>query len=68
MLSGKSSSEFFVKEIIKLCKGRKAGLRLGQISKVFKPQWEYQKLAPKQQLIKDTREVESFLEKGIREA
>jgi predicted dehydrogenase len=66
-LSGMSSSEFFVKEIIKLCKGKKAGLRLGQISKVFRPQWEYQKLARRQQLIKDSREVEMFLENGIRD-
>lgn len=67
-LPGKSSSEMFVKEIIKLCNGRKAGLSLGQINRVFRPQWEYQKIAPKQQLIKDTREVELFLQDGIREA
>ena len=47
----------FVKEIIKLCNGRKAGLAPGQVSKVFGPQWEYQKIAPKQQLIKDKGEV-----------
>jgi predicted dehydrogenase len=64
-LPGKSSSEMFVKEIIKLCNGRKAGLTLGQIGRVFKPQWEYQKLARRQQLIKDSREVEMFLEKGM---
>ncbi|MDE1865934.1 MAG: hypothetical protein KGH94_04840 [Candidatus Micrarchaeota archaeon] len=67
-LPGKSSSELFVKEIIKLCSGRKAGLGLGQVGRVFKPQWEYQKLAKKQQLINDAREVEKFLEDGIREA
>ena len=67
-LPGKSSSEMFVKEIIKLCKGKRAGLSMSQISRVFKPQWEYQKLLGrrKQQLIKDSREVEIFLENGIR--
>jgi len=65
-LQGKSSSEMFVKEIIKLCNGKRAGLKLSQVSKVFKPQWEYQTLAPKQQLIKDPKEVELFLESGLR--
>ncbi len=65
ILSGRSSSEMFVKEIIKLCNGRRAGLSLGQISKVFRPQWEYQKLSKKQTLIKEAREVEMFLEGGM---
>jgi predicted dehydrogenase len=65
-LPGKSSSEMFVKEILKLCKGKRAGLKIGQVAKVFRPQWEYQKMAPRQQLIKDPREVEAFLENGIK--
>jgi predicted dehydrogenase len=67
-LPGKSSSEMFVKEILKLCKGKRAALKLSQISKVFRPQWEYQKLSKKQKLIRDPREVEMFLQDGLREA
>jgi hypothetical protein len=55
----------FVKEIIKLCRGKRAGLSLGQIAKVFRPQWDYQKLSKKQTLIKEAREVEMFLEGGM---
>ncbi len=64
-LPGKSSSEMFVKEILKLCKDKRAGLRPSQISKVFKPQWDYQRLSRKQTLIKDPKEVEMFLESGM---
>lgn len=67
-LPGKSSSEIFVKEIIRLCRGKRTGLGVGQISKVFKPQWEYQKLSKKQMLIRDPREVGIFLQNGIKEA
>ena len=66
VLPGRSSSEMFVKEIIKLCKGKRAGLSLSQISKVFKPQWDYQRLSGKQELIRNPIEVERFLENGIR--
>jgi predicted dehydrogenase len=63
--TGRASSEFFVKDIIKLSNGKKAGLSMSQVAKVFRPQWEYQKLAPKQQLIRDKTEIESFLQKGL---
>jgi predicted dehydrogenase len=64
-LSGKGSSEFFVKDILKLCKGKRAGLSMGQVSKIFKPQWDYQKLSRKKTLIKNASEVSTFLENGI---
>lgn len=63
---GRASSEYFVKEIIKLCNGKRAGLSIGQISKVFRPQWDYQKTVQKQQLIKDPSQVILFLENGIK--
>ena len=66
-LSGRGSSEFFVKDILKLCKGKRAGLSMAQAAKIFRPQWDYQRLSKKQALIKDAKQTELFLENGIKE-
>lgn len=63
--SGRSHSEFFVKDILKLCNGKRAGFSMSQVAKVFGPQWDYQKLSKKQTLIGGAKEVGLFLENGI---
>lgn len=64
-LSGDSSSEIFVREIFELCGGMNKGLTIGEIESIFKPQWDYQKQSKGVSLIKDAKEVASFLESGI---
>lgn len=63
--SGSNTSEIFVNEIIYLIKGDHKGLKLNEISEIFKPQWEYQEMTKSKELIKDTKQVSLFLDQGI---
>lgn len=63
-LGGANTSEIFLKEIIDFISGQHNGLKLSEISKVFKPQWQYQKLVKSKELIKDAAQVEEFLKAG----
>ena len=63
-LSGPNSSEIFIKEVIDFSNGQHEGLTLGEISKVFKPQWEYQRMAKTKELVREEQEIHKFLNAG----
>ncbi|MGD0728975.1 MAG: Gfo/Idh/MocA family oxidoreductase [Candidatus Micrarchaeaceae archaeon] len=63
--TGMNSSEIFIEEIIDFCKGKHKGLKMHEIEEIFKPQWEYQKLAKSSKLILDSDGILEFLEQGI---
>ena len=63
-LSGPNPYEIFVEDIIGLCKGKRTGFNLKDIEKIFKPQWEYQRLAKKQEVIMEAQDVQKFLDEG----
>ncbi len=42
MLVGENSSDIYIREIVSLCEGRNPGFTIGQITELFKPQWDYQ--------------------------
>jgi predicted dehydrogenase len=64
LLTGPNSSEIFVREIIDFRNGKHDGLKLGDIERIFKPQWEYQRLIKSTPLIDDDQVVRKFLEDG----
>jgi predicted dehydrogenase len=66
ILTGKNSSEIFVKEIMDFREGKHDGLKLDDIERIFKPQWEYQKLIKSSPLLGDNGTVSKFLEDGTR--
>lgn len=63
-LSGPNSSEIFISEVLDLCKGKRVGLNLDEISEIFKSQWEYQRIAGARRLITDRKRIDAFLEEG----
>ncbi len=63
-LTGPNSSEIFIKEISDFINGQHPGLTISEISRVFKPQWEYQKIVKSKELIKDETEINRFLQEG----
>ncbi len=64
-LSGPNSSEIFVDEVVGLCNGENAGLTLNEISAIFKPQWEYQKISESSELITDESKISHFIKNSI---
>ena len=67
-LQGPNSSEIFVDEIIGLCNGENTGLTMDEVSAIFKPQWEYQKLTGSGGLIKERDKIDMFVKDGISSA
>jgi Oxidoreductase family, NAD-binding Rossmann fold len=65
-LNGPNSSELFIKEVMDFCNGNHVGLKLNDIRKIFKPQWEYQKLSKKIEPVRDEREIRQYLDDGIK--
>lgn len=63
-LSGPNPYEIFVEDIISLCKGENMGFGTNDIARIFKPQWEYQRLSRRKELIADANAVNGFLEEG----
>jgi predicted dehydrogenase len=66
-LSGDSSSEIFVREIVELCGGINIGLSINQIGDIFAPQWDYQSIYKGKQIINERKRVEEFLERAANE-
>jgi predicted dehydrogenase len=64
-LTGSNTSMMFIKEVLDLCEGNNRGLKLDEISEIFRPQWDYQAGASSRTLIKDEPEVKKFLENGL---
>ena len=64
-LSGPNSSEIFVEDILGFVNGENMGLTFKDIAKVFKPQWEYQKIVKSKELVKDSSAVEKFVQEGL---
>ncbi|MDE1871435.1 MAG: hypothetical protein KGI06_04330 [Candidatus Micrarchaeota archaeon] len=64
-LSGPNPYEIFVEDIIGLCRGNKVGFGIKDIGKIFKPQWEYQRLSKSRELIRNNADVSGFLEGGV---
>lgn len=67
-LSGPNSSEMFIKEIGDFINGRHPGLKMSEISKIFKPQWDYQRIVKSKELIRDESEIDGFLQEGTAKA
>lgn len=63
-LSGLNSSQIFIDEVMDFCEGNHRGLKLEEIEEIFKPQWEYQRLAASSTLIKDSAAITQFLNNG----
>lgn len=63
-LTGQNSSEIFIKEVLDLCNGRNDGLKLSEISRIFKPQWDYQRIVKSKELVRDPLRIEQFLKDG----
>lgn len=42
--TGPNTSEIFAKEIVAFCDGEKVGLTISEIRRLFKPQWDFQRL------------------------
>ena len=65
MLVGETSSDIYIREIVSLCEGKNPGFTIGQITELFKPQWDYQSktsgLVPRSS--KD--DVERFISAGL---
>lgn len=64
-LSGMNSSEIFISEVIDFCNGKHRGLNLDDISKIFKPQWDYQNTRDSRQLVRDKKDINIFLDRGL---
>jgi hypothetical protein len=47
---GPDTSELLIADILEMCRGRRAGLSLEYLSKIFEPQWEYQSLSSASEL------------------
>ncbi len=67
-LSGPNSSEIFVNEILDLCRGSHLGLSISEIAEIFAPQWEYQRMLPGKELIRDAPSVDMFVRGAINSA
>jgi predicted dehydrogenase len=65
LLSGPNSSEIFVEEILALCNGKSTTLSFKDISKIFRPQWQYQKMVKSKELINDESAIGNFLKDGV---
>jgi predicted dehydrogenase len=42
--TGPNTSEIFAKEIVAFCDGEKVGMPIGEIRRLFQPQWDFQRL------------------------
>ncbi len=65
LLNGQNTSELFIKDIMDFCNGNHVGLKLNDIRKIFKPQWEYQKMAKSKEPIRDKDEIKRYLDEGV---
>ena len=64
-LSGPNSSEIFVEDILGFVNGENMGFTFKDITKVFKPQWEYQKIVKSRELITENSAVEKFVQEAL---
>jgi hypothetical protein len=61
---GPDTSEIFASEIIELCNGKKVGLTVDEIKKLYGPQWDFQRLIGDKTPIADHEKVKEFIKKG----
>lgn len=65
MLVGETSSDIYIREIVNLCEGRNPGFTIGQITELFKPQWDYQSKASDLVPRSNKDEVKKFISAGL---
>ncbi len=63
--AGKNTAELFVEDILRLCRGEGPMFGMDVMQKIFKPQWEYQRLAKDKKLISDAEQISKFLQYGF---
>lgn len=62
---GPTTSQILVNDMVAMCEGRKAGLSIEDATKLFEPQWKYQKLIKEKELRATPREAERFIKCGM---
>jgi hypothetical protein len=53
-----------VEDILRVCKGEGPTFGIKDMQQIFKPQWEYQKIAKDKKLISDSEQINRFLMYG----
>lgn len=62
---GPNTSELFVQDIIRICKGGKREVGINDLSKIFESQWRYQELEKGKKLNEDQDKIQDFIEDGL---
>ena len=57
---GPDTSEFFVNDILKMVTGEPVGFGIEYMEKLFEPQWQYQNMYKKKELIEDNQRISNF--------
>ncbi len=61
---GPDTSELLVNDMLDMCNGRRAGLEMGMLEKIFEPQWQYQKISAGIRIRSEDEELKKFYEVG----